>query len=66
MLPSMSRTQNFQVHFICHLGFALWWFQKHHASDLHNKFVRLVFVFVLSNFYSKRRVCVKSLQSCQL
>ena len=64
MLPSVSQTQNFQVHFICHLGFALWWFQKHHASDLHNKFVRLV--FVLSNFYSKRRVRVKSLQSCHL
>ena len=60
MLPSMSQTQNFQVHLMCHLSFALWWFQKLHASDLHNKFAR--FVFVLSNFYSKRCVHVKSLQ----
>lgn len=45
-LPSVSQTQNFQVHLMCHLSFALWGFQKHHASDLHNKFARFVFVLL--------------------
>lgn len=49
MSPSVSQTQNFQVHLICHLGFARGWFQKHHASDLHTKF----FFFFLRKKYSK-------------
>lgn len=53
MSPSVSQTQNFQVHLICHLDFARVWFQKHHASDLHTKFFFFLRKSTLRNFYTE-------------